>query len=80
MSAVSVFLIVVASLFLATLIAFIIVMFKNAKRLARSVSEFQQEIQPIVDEISREAEKASEHAAKLSESAPGKEPGDKIRR
>ena len=80
MSAVSVFLVVVAALFLATLIAFVIVMFKNAKRLARSVSEFQQEIQPIVDEISREAEKASEHAARLSESVPGKEPGDRIRR
>jgi predicted PurR-regulated permease PerM len=79
-SAVSVFLIVVVVLALAALIAFVIVMYQNTKRLARSVSDFQQEIQPIVDDIAREAEQASEHAAKLSEGIPGREPGDKIRR
>jgi hypothetical protein len=33
-----------------------------------------------VEDITREADQASEYAAKLSEAIPGKEPGDKIRR
>jgi F0F1-type ATP synthase membrane subunit b/b' len=79
-SAVSVFLIAVLILLVAVLVAFVIVMYLNTKRLARTVSEFQQEVQPIVEDITREADQASEHAAKLSEAIPGKEPGDKIRR
>jgi predicted PurR-regulated permease PerM len=79
-SAVSVFLIAVLVLLFAVLVAFVIVIYQNMKRLARTVSEFQREVQPIVEDISREAGQASVLAAKLSENAPGKEPGDKIRR
>ena len=76
----TVFLIAVLILVLAGLIAFCIVMYQNLKRLTRTLSAFQAEVQPIVEDIQREAEQASEVAAKLSESIPGKDPGDKIRR
>ena len=80
MSPVTVFLIAVLVLLFAALVAFVIVTYQNMKRLARTVSQFQREVQPIVEDINREAEQASELAAKLSENAPGKDPGDKIRR
>jgi predicted PurR-regulated permease PerM len=79
-SAVSVFLVAVLLLLFAALVAFVIVMYQNTKRLARTVSQFQREVQPIVEDINREAEQASELAAKLSENSPRKDPGDKIRR
>lgn len=80
MSAVSAFLIAVLVFLLAVLVAFVIVMYRNMKRLARTVAEFRREVQPIVDDIARGAEQASERAAKLSEGIQGKEAGDKIRR
>jgi hypothetical protein len=55
-----------------------IVMWRHTKLLARTVAEFQKEVQPIVEDIQREADKASEHAARLSEGTPRREPGAKM--
>ena len=74
MSPVSVFLIAVLVLLFGALVAFVIVMYQNMKRLSRTVSQFQREVQPLVEDISREAEEASDHAARISENAPGKTP------
>jgi ABC-type phosphate transport system auxiliary subunit len=65
---------------LVSVVVFGLTMWKNAKVLATSMKEFQEAVQPIVDDIQREATLASEHAERLQEALPSKEPGAKIRR
>jgi uncharacterized membrane-anchored protein YhcB (DUF1043 family) len=70
----------VVILALVCMIAFGLVMYRHTKILARSVAEFQEAVQPIMEDIQREANEASEHAARLSEGLPRGEPGAKMPR
>jgi sensor c-di-GMP phosphodiesterase-like protein len=65
---------------LVSVVVFGLTMWKNAKVLATSMKQFQEAVQPIVDDIQREATQASEHAERLQGALPSKEPGAKIRR
>jgi uncharacterized membrane-anchored protein YhcB (DUF1043 family) len=70
----------VVILALVCMVVFGLVMYRHTKILARSVTEFQEAVQPIMDDIQREADQASERAAKLSEGIPSREPGAKMPR
>ena len=63
-----------------SLLVLVIVLYRNVKLLARSASEFKAAVQPIVEDIQREGERAAEHAARLSRGVPGQPPGARIRR
>jgi hypothetical protein len=71
---------VVGILAFLSLLILVFVLYRHAKLLARSVSEFRAAVQPIVEDIQREGEQAAEHAARLSGGAPGVPPGARIRR
>ena len=48
---------------------------RHALILGRSVQAFQQELQPILDEVSREGAKASQTGASISGRGPGRASG-----
>jgi hypothetical protein len=68
----------VGTLAFLSLLVLVIVLFRHAKLLARSASEFREAVRPIVEDIRREGEKAAGHAARLSEGVPGERPGARI--
>jgi uncharacterized membrane protein len=71
---------VVGILAFISLLVLVIVLFRHAKLLARSVSEFRAAVQPMVEDIQREGAQAADHAARLSGGVPGERPGARIRR
>jgi hypothetical protein len=65
---------------LVCMVVFGLVMWRHTKLLAASAAEFQEAVAPIMADIQREANEASERAAKLSEGTRGREPGAKMPR
>ena len=70
----------VVILALVCMVVFGLVMYRHVKILGRSVADLQEAVQPIMEDIQREANEASERAAKLSEGTRGRDPGAKIPR
>jgi len=56
---------VVAIVTTAALIAFAIALGRHVLVLGRTVRRFQEEVQPIAGDVSRQGSRASDHAAKL---------------
>jgi hypothetical protein len=56
---------VVALVSTAALLAFGIALVRHGILVGRTARQFQEEAQPIVDDVSREGQKASQHAAAL---------------
>jgi hypothetical protein len=61
---------VVAIVTTAALIAFGIALGRHVLVLGRTVRRFQEEMQPLAEDVSRQGSRASDHAAKLR--APGR--------
>ena len=56
---------VVAIVTTVALLAFAIAMVRQGLGIGRTARRFQEEAQPIVDDLSRGAQQASQHAARL---------------
>ena len=60
----------IAAVTTVAVLVFVIALVREVSLLGRTARRFQEEAQPIVDDTSREAARASERAASLS--PPGK--------
>jgi hypothetical protein len=63
----------------AMLLVLAIALYRHLKLLGRSVKQFQEAVQPGLEDLQREAARAQEHAERLGSSAPAREGGAKLR-
>ncbi len=65
MSAVAIVWLVVGVTTMLLLAAFMLQLVRQVKRLTSSVVQFQQEVQPVLESIQRDAQAAQEHSDRL---------------